>query len=273
MRKISADKVEDKCMKDDGSVLAAAVSSNKRTDITNEKENSNSIASIPKPPMNYSKKGDLPSDSKNHQTAKKISSMVRNQSGPRGKGHLNSSHIKPYTMKREENMKNASGTSMLAQENQAIKWEKLDVGRSRQIYVQEPAAPFVSMAEMMNRFQSSTRDLSLPHANEADVASIIQMKPKLTLTRPKEPEFETSQRVRSVRVKSTAELEEEMMAKIPKFKARPILEAPSLPAMSRSTPQPPAFQVKLKMNCVSSQEANSRLFFMFNSSELSYCSL
>ncbi|KAL6184068.1 hypothetical protein ACLB2K_045472 [Fragaria x ananassa] len=48
---ISADKVEDKCKKDDGSVLAAAVSSNKRTDITNEKENSNSIASTPKPPM------------------------------------------------------------------------------------------------------------------------------------------------------------------------------------------------------------------------------
>lgn len=48
------------------------------------------------------------------------------------------------------------------------------------------------------------------------------MKPKLTLTRPKEPEFETAQRVRSVRIKSTAELEEEMMAKIPKFKARPL---------------------------------------------------
>ncbi|XP_004305425.1 PREDICTED: protein TPX2-like [Fragaria vesca subsp. vesca] len=266
---ISADKVEDKCMKDDGSVLAAAVSFNKRTDITNEKENSNSIASTPKPPMKCSKKGDLQSDSKNHQTAKKISSMVRNPSGLRGKSHLHSSQTKPYTMKREENVKKATGTSLLAQENQAIKRQKLDAGRSRQIlnpkpqtllhksklghtsathfstaiktqkedrivYVREPAAPFVSMAEMMNKFQSSTRDL------------FIQMKPKLTLTRPKEPEFETSQRVRSVRVKSTAELEEEMMAKIPKFKARPvnkkILEAPSLPAMSRSTPQPPAFQ-------------------------------
>ncbi|KAL6218319.1 hypothetical protein ACLB2K_011533 [Fragaria x ananassa] len=240
---ISADKVEDKCMKDDGSVLAAAVSSNKRTDITNEKENSNSIDSTPKPPMNYSKKGDLLSDFKNHQTAKKISSIVRNPSGLRGKGHLHSSPIKPYTMKREENVKNATGTSMLAQENQAIKRQKLDAGRSRQIYVREPAAPFVSMAEMMNRFQSSTRDLSLPHAN----GSLSHMKPKLTLTRPKEPEFETSQRVRSVRVKSTAELEEEVMAKIPKFKARPvnkkILKAPSLPAMSRSTPQPPAFQI------------------------------
>ena len=48
------------------------------------------------------------------------------------------------------------------------------------------------------------------------------MKPTLKLTRPKEPEFETAQRVRSVRVKSTAELEEEMMAKVPKFKARPL---------------------------------------------------
>ena len=52
--------------------------------------------------------------------------------------------------------------------------------------------------------------------------SLIQTKPKLTLTRPKEPEFETSQRIRPARVKSSAELEEEMMAKIPKFKARPL---------------------------------------------------
>ncbi|KAL6211383.1 hypothetical protein ACLB2K_016610 [Fragaria x ananassa] len=138
---ISFVKVEDKCMKDDGSVLAAAISSNKRTDITNENENSNSIVGTPKPLMNYSKQGDLLCDSKNHQTAKKISSM---------------------------------------------------------------------------------------------------MKPKLTLTRPKEPEFETSQHVSSVRVKSTAKLKEEMMAKIQKFKAclvnKKILEAPSLHAMSRSTP-------------------------------------
>ena len=45
---------------------------------------------------------------------------------------------------------------------------------------------------------------------------------KLTLTRPKEPEFVTSQRARPLRVKSSAELEEEMLAKIPKFKARPV---------------------------------------------------
>ncbi|KAF8370193.1 hypothetical protein HHK36_031770 [Tetracentron sinense] len=79
-----------------------------------------------------------------------------------------------------------------------------------------------------------------------DAASVIQRKPRLTLTRPKEPEFETAHRVRSVRVKSSAELEEEMMAKIPKFKARPvnkkIMEAPTLPALPRSTPQLPEFQ-------------------------------
>jgi targeting protein for Xklp2 len=48
-----------------------------------------------------------------------------------------------------------------------------------------------------------------------------QGRPKLVLTRPKEPELQTSQRVRAVRVKSSAELEEEMLAKIPKFRARP----------------------------------------------------
>lgn len=46
-------------------------------------------------------------------------------------------------------------------------------------------------------------------------------RPKLILTRPKEPQFQTSQRVRAVKVKSSAELEEEMLAKIPKFRARP----------------------------------------------------
>ncbi|XWS63433.1 hypothetical protein CRYUN_Cryun06bG0096600 [Craigia yunnanensis] len=195
---------------------------------------------------------------KKRQAAKKIANMVRNPSV-----------LKP---------KNGSaGTPNLALKNQAIKRQKLDGGRSRQIlnekphnlphkskldltsgssnlssstaktsnklerkvYVREPA-PFVSMAEMMKKFQSNTRDLSLPHS------FLSNMKPTLKLTRPKEPEFETLQRVRSIRVKSSAELEEEMMAKVPKFKARPlnkkIFEAPTLPALPRSTPKPPEFQ-------------------------------
>lgn len=49
----------------------------------------------------------------------------------------------------------------------------------------------------------------------------LQGRPKLMLTRPKEPQFQTSHRVRAVKVKSSAELEEEMLAKIPKFRARP----------------------------------------------------
>ncbi|XVE66174.1 hypothetical protein DITRI_Ditri08aG0059200 [Diplodiscus trichospermus] len=213
-------------------------------------------ACTPKPLMNSQKK--LMSDKK-HQTAKKIASMIRNPSV-----------LKP---------KNGNyGTPNLALENQAIKRQKLDGGRSRQIlnvkphnlphksklglstggsnlysstaktshklerkvYVREPAATFVSMAEMMKKFQSSTRDLPLPHSFPSN------MKPTLKLTRPKEPEFETAQRIRSVRVKSMAELEEEMMAKVPKFKARPlnkkIFEAPTLPALPRSTLKPPEFQ-------------------------------
>ncbi|KAK8622403.1 hypothetical protein V6N13_117320 [Hibiscus sabdariffa] len=220
------------------------------------------VACTPKPLMISQKK--LVSDKK-HQTVKKIASMIRNPSG-----------LKLKT--------GNAGTPNLALENQAIKRQKLDGGRSRQIlnvkphnlthksklgltsgssnrcsstaktsnkldrkvYVREQAAPFVSMAEMMKKFQSSTRDLSLPHSSLSnDNAATVQM-PTLKLTRPKEPEFETAQRMRPVRVKSAAELEEEMMAKIPKFKARPlnkkIFVAPTLPSLPRSTPKPPEFQ-------------------------------
>ncbi|GLU06390.1 hypothetical protein SLE2022_234300 [Rubroshorea leprosula] len=235
----------------------------------------------PKPLLNCKK--ELEIDKKHHQigkSAKKIGDLARNPSALKPKNQLQSSKANSTTKlaseKRETNVKNMTGAPSFAQENQAIKRQKLEGGRSRQIlnpkpvnlahksklglasgtcssaktsnklerkvYVREQAEPFVSMAEMMKRFQSSTRDLSLAHAN----SSVSYGKPKLTLTRPKEPEFETAQRVRSVRIKSTAELEEEMMAKIPKFKARQlnkkILEAPTLPALQRSTPKPPEFQ-------------------------------
>ncbi|XP_030932519.1 protein TPX2-like isoform X2 [Quercus lobata] len=283
------DKGVSACTQENGSVKVEA---------SDDKLNKSSIqlgneACTPKPTMT-SQKGDRMTDSKKHETAKKIASLVKNPSTLKPKNQLQSSKtksIKPSSVKRNTNLKKSSaGTPNLAQENQAIKRQKLDGGRTRQIislkpqnfphksklgitssstsnlfsstaekankankedrkvYVREPPKQFVSMAEMMKKFQSSTRDLSLPHANGSlpHGAFIIQMKPKLTLTRPKEPEFETAQRVRSVRIKSTAELEEEMMAKIPKFKARPlnkkILEAPTLPAIPRSAPQPPEFQ-------------------------------
>ncbi|GLT86859.1 hypothetical protein SLE2022_049730 [Rubroshorea leprosula] len=235
-------------------------------------------ACTPKPLVNCKKEQVT---DKKHQSANTIASLVRNPSGLKPKNQLQSSQAKTTTKlasgKRETNIKKPVGTPSLAQENQAIKRQKLEGGRSRQIlnpkplnlphksklglasgvcssiaktsnklerkvYVREKTEPFVSMAEMMKKFQSSTRDLSLPQASSSNSYG----KPNLTLTRPKEPEFETAQRVRSVRVKSTAELEEEMMAKIPKFKARPlnkkILEAPKLPAVPRSAPKPPEFQ-------------------------------
>ncbi|KAG5551946.1 hypothetical protein RHGRI_010145 [Rhododendron griersonianum] len=119
----------------------------------------------------------------------------------------------------------------------------------RKVYVREPAAPFISMAEMIQKFESNTRERYLPCKSSSlrhdGTASKSHRKPKLTLTRPKEPELETSQRVRSVRIKSFAELEEETKAKIPKL--RPIsnkknLEAPTLPVPPRITPHPPKFQ-------------------------------
>jgi hypothetical protein len=38
---------------------------------------------------------------------------------------------------------------------------------NRKVYVREPAKPFVSMAEMMRKFQSSTKDMPLPHVNDS----------------------------------------------------------------------------------------------------------
>jgi targeting protein for Xklp2 len=235
-------------------------------------------------------------DLKKQQTARKIASLLKNPSTlrPKNQSQAKGSHQK--SVKGETNLNNIASTTNLIQENQAIKRQKLDDGKSRQIlnpkpatllhktrnglvntgfnlcpsvtkhtpkenrkvccaswllvyffcqtlsnlvftfqvYVREQIAPFVSTAELMKKFQTSTRDL------------FVQNRPKLTLTRPKEPEFVTSQRARPLRVKSSAELEEEMLAKIPKFKARPvnkkILAAPALPAPQRSTPHLPEFQ-------------------------------
>ncbi|KAE8703082.1 Protein TPX2 [Hibiscus syriacus] len=298
---------EEKDKENIGTVCAqangSALSEKSHLNASGDEEKSKSTVKVeteactPKPLMNSQKK---PVSDKKRQTAKRIASTIRN-----------SSVLKPKT--------GNVGAPNLALESQAIKRQKLDGGRSRQIldvkpqnlphksklaldsgssnlnssttktsskldrkvYVREQEAPFVSMAEMMNKFQSCTRDLSLPGSSLSNVnkqdhiilapiriwfleppcflssftkflptnqdnASTVQM-PMLKLTRPKEPEFETAHRMHPVRVKSTAELEEEMMAKIPKFKARPlnkkIFEASTtLTSLPRSTPVPPEFQ-------------------------------
>ncbi|KAK1309026.1 Protein TPX2 [Acorus calamus] len=123
----------------------------------------------------------------------------------------------------------------------AHKRQKLEDGKTH-----AQVAPYVSMAEIVNKFQSNTRELFQNKSHSQDERSSIVRRSKLTLTRPKEPKLVTAERVRSVKLKSSAEIEDEMLAKIPKFKARPmnkkILEAPSLPAPPRSIPRPPEFQ-------------------------------
>ncbi|CAM6045068.1 unnamed protein product [Sphagnum compactum] len=115
--------------------------------------------------------------------------------------------------------------------------------------VMRPPSPFVSMAERVRRFQNKTPERFYSHRTRTinQEETHLADKPKMQLTMPKEFELETSQRSRPTRMKSTAELEEEMLANIPKFKARPlpkkILEAPALPTFTRSTPQMPEFQV------------------------------
>ncbi|KAG0614517.1 hypothetical protein M758_6G183400 [Ceratodon purpureus] len=110
------------------------------------------------------------------------------------------------------------------------------------------SSPFVSMAERVRRFHTKTpeRYHVPPHNSEFQQAKEHEHDKELKLTRAKSPAFETSQRARPSRVKSAAELEEEMLAKIPKFKARPlpkkILEAPEMPAFTRSTPHVQEFQ-------------------------------
>lgn len=70
---------------------------------------------------------------KKHQTARKIASLLRNPSALRPKG----SHQKSVLMIRETSVKKniaaAAATTNLIQDNQAIKRQKLDDGRSRQV--------------------------------------------------------------------------------------------------------------------------------------------
>ncbi|XP_050205814.1 protein TPX2 [Mercurialis annua] len=291
-KEISSNIVNVSC-EDNQKETACRISSSIKTEHTANREMSKTeTCCTPKAPATSQKKEGLLTNSKKHQFARNVANLVKNPSALTQKSRSQSSQVKGSrlaSVPREKSVNDASGTSILAQENQAIKRQKLEGGKSRQIlnvkapqplphksklgltsgncnssvaskmqkedrkvYVREQptVVPFVSMAEMMKKFQSSTRDLSLPQIKKSsfshDAAALQGNPPRLTLTRPKEPEFETAQRVRSVKIKSSAEIEEEMMAKIPKFKARPvnkkIFAAPTLPALPRSTPQLPEFK-------------------------------
>ncbi|PHU07689.1 Protein TPX2 [Capsicum chinense] len=223
-------------------------------------------------------------NSKSQQTAKKIASILRNPSALKSKTQPQESHLRSSnqaTVRKQAIKKSDVRTPNFAQENQAVKRQKLEEGRSRKIldikppqhlphktrlgvansssnlfssaaktrkeerkmYVRSLISPFISTAEMIKKFQSGMNNST----SNGDLTGRAQRKPKLTLTRPKEPEFVTAQRVRPTRVKSSAALEEEMIAKVPKFKAHPvnkkILEAPTQPLLlPKSTPQLPEFK-------------------------------
>lgn len=144
------------------------MSSSVKVEASDDKLNKSSIqlgneACTPKPTMT-SQKGDRMTDSKKHETAKKIASLVKNPSTVKPKNQLQSSKtksIKPSSVKRlvdfhglicveicfyanvrigllkiyrDTNLKKSSaGTPNLAQENQAIKRQKLEGGRTRQV--------------------------------------------------------------------------------------------------------------------------------------------
>ncbi|KAJ3670485.1 hypothetical protein LUZ60_010809 [Juncus effusus] len=189
-------------------------------------------------------------------TAKKIASVFQNP--PVKKTPLPLLSQKSNSVYRSLIKSHGKAKNEIAQENQPVKRQKLDFGRTRQILNVKPialahksradpnaenshslknGASFVSAAEMVKKFESGTRN-HLSHDERRPV--------RLALTRPKEPELQTAQRVRAVRIKSSEELEAEMLAKIPKFKAKPfnkkLLEAPPLPPVHKSTLHPPEFK-------------------------------
>ncbi|KAI0527384.1 hypothetical protein KFK09_002984 [Dendrobium nobile] len=257
----------------------------------------------------------IPRGSRN-QTAKKAASLIKQPSGLKPKNCTPAQPtgaIKPQksTTKCPGSIRAKNAISIdISQDNQAIKRQKLEGGGFNKIHnVKAPVllhkskpglsggnefftlgikghqeqrkevAPYVSTAEMVQKFQSRTREIELPQNRSfsQDTFSSIQMRPKLTLTRPKEPELETAQRVRAVRIKSSAELEEEMLAKLPRFKARPlnkkILEASSLPILPRSTPQLPDFhEFHLKTMERANQHAETAsVFSSADASSQSHC--
>ncbi|KAF9589685.1 hypothetical protein IFM89_027213 [Coptis chinensis] len=186
---------------------------------------------------------------KKTQTAKKIASLVRNPSTlkPKNQSQLSQTKSENRSIARSAmTAKKTVRTPDFAQENQAIKRQKLDGGQSRQILNVKPQNLPHNKSRLGLTSGATNKCPSTSKPRKEDRKANTASKPKLTLTRPKEPDLETSHRARSVRVKSSAELEEEMMANIPKFKARPVnkkmLEASTLPALPRSTPQLPEFQ-------------------------------
>ncbi|XP_048435922.1 protein TPX2 isoform X2 [Pyrus x bretschneideri] len=113
-------------------------------------------------------------------------------------------------------------------ESQAPKRQKLDGGHLRKVTDAKQQANFVHKVPK----KDENFDKTTAH-------------PKLRLTIPREPDFETAHRAHRIRPNHGSMLEQ-VTSTHRKFKARPlnrkIFEAPSLPLPTRSTPKLPEFQ-------------------------------
>lgn len=175
-------------------------------ELKNETCSSHSIGSkldkkkypIHEPPTKASQDKSQLTDSKKHQTARKVASIIKNSSDLKLKHNAKESLVrsqKPASMRKETKEKGNIEAPNFAQENQAIKKQRLEGGKARHIlnvnirltlphkgrpslttstssvcsstmktrkenrkvYIGKPAAPYVSMAEIMRKFQSNRR--------------------------------------------------------------------------------------------------------------------
>ncbi|XP_020985026.1 protein TPX2 isoform X1 [Arachis duranensis] len=128
-------------------------------------------------------------------------------------------------------------------ENQAIKRQKLEGGKARQIlYVEPQNLPRKLPLGVTNGNTNISSSNSKMQINAVKgSAAQKQMKP-----RPKEPGFKTDQAVASASVRSTTDLDPEMVPRMPKFKAQPLnkKENPWKPVLTE--PKTPTFQTSLR---------------------------
>ncbi|XP_057731814.1 protein TPX2-like isoform X1 [Arachis stenosperma] len=128
-------------------------------------------------------------------------------------------------------------------ENQAIKRQKLEGGKARQIlYVEPQNLPRKLPLGVTNGNTNISSSNSKMQINAVKgSAAQKQMKP-----RPKDPGFKTDQAVASASVRSTTDLDQEMVPRMPKFKAQPLnkKENPWKPVLTE--PKTPTFQTSLR---------------------------
>ncbi|CAN8247910.1 unnamed protein product [Cochlearia groenlandica] len=191
-------------------------------DQTDNKEN------IPPPQAKaYSPKLTM-SSTKNHQAGRKDMSVLM----PKNKLRSSQSKTTNQTMiRREANAKKLAGALKLVEENQAIKRQKLDGGKSRQILNPKPT--------------------TLPHKTKQGLVNksfnLFPSAAKETRTENRKAfHLQTMLRARPSNVKTSTEIEQEELDKVPRFKAISLNKKLSLnsescrekPLQRNTTPNP-----------------------------------